>query len=97
MSPWPQPPSYDEKAASLGALAIAVIAEARRAKHDARIPLSARVKALHVYAGEHAELVKAFADDLKGTLRIDEVFVHTRGEGQRKVPEFPEISISLEV
>ena len=97
VSPWPRPPVYDEKAASTGALAVALIAEARRAKHDARIPLSTRVKALHIYAGDKAELVKVLTDDLKGTLRIDEVFVHTQGEGQRKVPEFPEISISLEV
>ena len=97
VSPWPQPPAYDEKAAEVGALAVALIAEARRAKHDARLPLSARVKTLHVYAGDRAELVKTLAEDLRGTLRIDEVVVHAQGEGQRKVPEFPEISISLEV
>lgn len=96
LSRWPEPYTYSEQEARIGELAIAVIAEARRAKHDARISLGARIKAVRVYSAEFAAWLKAVSEDIKGTLRADEVVVHEEGKGERIVPGFSNVSLSIE-
>lgn len=95
VSPWPEPPAYDEEKARVGDILIAVLAEGRRAKHDARIPLNKEVSAVYLYSEKYSEELKAVVDDVAGTLRAKKVEV-VRGEpAGRKVPEYPEISIQI--
>ena len=96
VSPWPEEEKYDEDAARTGDIAIAVIAEARRAKHDMRIALNAPISAVHIFTSEYREEVERLIEDIKGTIRAEKVVVHEEGEGERKVPEYPEITITLE-
>ncbi|MEM3982242.1 MAG: valine--tRNA ligase [Thermofilum sp.] len=96
LSRWPEPVSYSEQEAKVGELAIATIAEARRAKHDSRIPLGARIKAVHLYSSEFAALLRSVTEDIKGTLRAEQVVIHEEGKGERVVPEFPSVSLTIE-
>lgn len=96
LASWPEPPAYSEQDAKVGELTIAVIAEARRAKHDARIPLGAAIKAVHLYTKEFGDWLRATVDDIKGTIRASQVIIHTEGTGERTVPEFPGVSLTLE-
>ncbi|MGB9709012.1 MAG: valine--tRNA ligase [Infirmifilum sp.] len=95
-APWPEKPIFDEKKSQIGAMIIATIAEARRAKHDARISLGAPMKSIHVHSEKHFEILGEFIEDLKGTLKAENVILHRDNSGSRKVPEFPDISIDIE-
>ncbi len=77
-APWPEKPSWEESPAKLGEKAIKIIAEARRLKHDLRIPLGAEIKAVHIYTEdpEMSEELRGIAEDVAGTLRAAEVIVH---------------------
>lgn len=95
-APWPEKIDFDNNKANIGVMIIATIAEARRAKHDARIPLSQNIRSIHLHSEKYFEFLPEFVDDLKGTLRAENVVLHRDTLGNRRVPEFPDISLEVE-
>ncbi len=95
-SPWPSEEEFNDKEAEIGDIAIAVIAEARRAKHDMKIALNANIAAIHIYSSKYRDYLEKVAEDIKGTIRAEKVIIHETGKGERQVPEYPEITITLE-
>lgn len=95
-APWPEKIEFDSERAKVGDMIIATIAEARRAKHDARIALGAPIKAIHLHSEKYYEILPVFVEDLKGTLRADSVVIHRDTNGSRRVPEYPDITLDIE-
>ncbi|MCI4409247.1 MAG: valine--tRNA ligase [Thermofilum sp.] len=95
-SPWPEPVEYDAEKAKTGEIVVAIIAEGRRAKHDAKIPLSKEISKLTIYTTTHLEELRKATGDIAGTLRAQKVEVTSNGRGDRAVPEYPEITISIQ-
>lgn len=94
--PWPEPRSYDERDVEEGEVVIKTIAAIRRAKSSARIPLSAEVPLVEVYAPPKLiGLLESCKKDVAGTLRIREVVFKVDERGEHVVPEYSEVSFSL--
>jgi valyl-tRNA synthetase len=96
LSPWPTPPEYDEEKAKVGEVVVAVIAEGRRAKHDAKVPLNREISLLRIHTATHVAELERAKKDIAGTLRALKVEITSEGAGERRVPEYPEITISLQ-
>jgi valyl-tRNA synthetase len=96
LSPWPTPPEYDEEKAKVGEVVVAVIAEGRRAKHDAKVPLNREISLLRIHTATHVAELERAKQDIAGTLRALKVEITSEGAGERRVPEYPEITISLQ-
>jgi len=97
ISPWPEPnaSSIDPQAEADGDLIINVIAEFRRAKAEARIPLRAPLGGARIYAsGRAAEVLRANLGTIAGTCNLPDVQV-LDGEGDRPVQGSPGVWISL--
>ena len=95
-SPWPEQVEYDAEKAKTGEIVVAIIAEGRRAKHDAKIPLSKEISQFTIYTTTHLEELRKATGDIAGTLRAQKVEVTSNGRGDRAVPEYPEITISIQ-
>lgn len=95
IAPWPEARRYEEGDIEQGDVLIKTIAAARRAKHDARIALSAEVSEIRIYAGEYAELIEKWAQDIAGTLRAARITVKREGEGTHPVEGYPGVSVEV--
>ena len=95
VAPWPEAGRYDESCIEQGGVLMGAMAAARRAKRDARVPLSARVSEVVVYAGEYAELLERWAQDIAGTLRASRVTARREGGGTHSVEGLPSVSVEV--
>jgi len=98
VSPWPKPrlELIDEEVEKQGDVAVAVIAEIRRAKARSRKPLSASIKEVVIYAGDAVETLEKTRDDIVGTCKIEglKILMQKSAEGI-SVEGYPDIHIIL--
>lgn len=96
VSPWPEPLPYDEEAVKSGEVVIRTIAAIRREKSRLGIPLSVELPAVKVYAPpELRSALEAGLEDIAGTIRARSVALGD-GEGEARVPEYPQITFTIE-
>jgi len=100
--PWPEAKGYDEEVIKHGDIVVQVIATIRRAKQDARIPLSKELNEVVIHAGDYAPIIQTSIDDIRGTIRAKTVIVkEERLEREERIGEryrverYPEIVIEI--
>jgi len=93
---WPQLESVDEDVIDKGDVIIDLIASMRHVKHEMRIPLNQTLEKATIYTkDDYYLIVKENVDDIKGTLRINDIEVRSDGEGDYKARNHPAISFAI--
>jgi valyl-tRNA synthetase len=93
-------PKYDEKlvdeeAESIGDMVIAAISSIRTEKNRRGVSLNAPVVKLTIYAGENAGDLEQGAQDIKDTLKVEELEILDGSGGEAVVEEYEHISYSM--
>ena len=85
----------DEEAERIGDLVIAAISNIRTEKNRRGVSLNAPVKKLTIYAGENASDLKQGAQDIKDTLKVEELEILGGSGGEATVEEYEHIGFSM--
>jgi len=97
VSEWPayNESLVDEEAERIGDKIIAIISSVRTEKNRRGVSLNKPVAKLSIYAGEDAEEIKLGAQDIKDTLKVEELLVLGEPGGDLHVTDYPHIGYSL--
>ena len=92
---WPEAGKVDEEAVEKGEVLIRTIAALRHVKSKMRIPLNFAVKKVTLYAPKHYDILNANFEDVKNTIRIEQLEIKAEGKGEHAVEEYPEITFDF--
>jgi valyl-tRNA synthetase len=97
ISPWPEynESLVDEEAERIGDLIIAAISSIRTEKNRRGVSLNAPVKKLTIYAGENALDLEQGTQDIKDTLKVEELEILGSSGGEASVEEYTHIGFSM--
>jgi len=97
ISPWPKLTYYKEEDIKEGDIVINTIASMRRAKHEMNISLKDEIALAIINVGrkEYLKPIKSSLEDIKGTLRIEEIKLFENKKEGLRVEKYPEITFIL--
>jgi len=97
VSEWPKYDEslVDEEAERVGDLIIAAISNIRTEKNRRGVSLNAPVMKLTIYAGENAADLEQGAQDIRDTLKVEELEILDGSGGEAKVEEYEHIGFSM--
>jgi valyl-tRNA synthetase len=96
-SEWPKYDEslVDEEAERVGDLIIATISSIRTEKNRRGLSLNAPIQKLIIYAGETSTHMRLGAQDIKDTLKVEELEILDSSDGEAHVEEYANIGFSM--
>ena len=85
----------DEEAERIGDIIIAAISSIRTEKNRRGVSLNAPVVKLTIYAGENAGDIEQGAQDIKDTLKVEELEILNGSGGEAVIEEYEHIGYSM--
>jgi valyl-tRNA synthetase len=85
----------DEEAIRIGDLIIATISTIRTEKNRRGVSLNAPVQKLTIHAGENASDLQRGAQDIKDTLKVEELEILNSSGGEVNIEEYSHIGFTM--